>query len=216
MRLAARLDDGSAVQHYLELAQQYSEGQICTAYSRALKRAEPTSLAWVFHRELERREHRNGHNMPKTRMAAIRIDRRSLAVAILTGAHLEYTQPRQLSSSPEKATLTAATFIGNIVDKFQIKSAALETIPNGHERRRTLLHQAVRRVLIEQSVSMWDVPKSSLLDSFAWPAVRFRKDLRAIASGIYPVLNEQPGRPWTQDAAVLGLFVQTERLFNNI
>jgi hypothetical protein len=127
-----------------------------------------------------------------------------------------YADARQLSSVQNKAVDSAASFVTRVLERFRCEYAALELIPNGHEVQRTLLHQAVLRVLSAQAIGIAEVSKSDLFASFGYPAPRFRSSLRGIISDIYPALDEAQGRPWTHDAAALGLHVQTERLFRSI
>jgi hypothetical protein len=102
------------------------------------------------------------------------------------------------------------------MDKFQFGSAALEIIPNGHEIQRTRLHQTVLEALRPKAIGILEISREDLFQAFSYPPLHSRQELREIASDIYPVLNQEPGQPWTHDAAALGLYVQTERLFNTI
>jgi hypothetical protein len=166
--------------------------------------------------ELEALKERNRGDQGLNRLASVRIERRAVGFAILRGDHLMHADARQLSSVPDKALDNTVSFVTRFLERFRCESAALEVIPNGHEVSRTLLHQAVLRVLSAQGIGIIDVSKSDLFVAFGYPALRFRSDLRTIISDIYPVLDQQPGGPWTHDAAALGLYVQTERLFNTI
>jgi hypothetical protein len=189
-------------------------GQLLAAYRRAL--AAHLDTARRFHQELKPLKsggHRAAWGSP---LAAIRIERRAVAIATLTGDHLKHADARQLSSSRDKALGSTVGFVTRFLERFRCESAALELIPNGHEVQRTQLHQAILQVLSSQAIGVTEVPKADLLAAFRYPASRFRSDLRDVISDIYPALSEGPGFPWTADAAALGLYVQTERLFNNI
>jgi len=214
LRLASKLGDGASARHYAELADQYSEGQLLTAYSRALK--SHVDPARRFHMELKPLHGRRGDSAWGGCVLAVRIERRAVAIAILRGDHLVYADARQLSSVQNKALDSAASFVTRMLERFRCEYAALELIPNGHEVQRTLLHRAVLRILCAQAIGVAEVSKSDLLASFGYPAPRFRSSLRDIISNIYPALDEARGRPWTHDAAALGLHVQTERLFSSI
>ena len=214
LRLAVKLGDAGSAQHYAELADKFSQGQLLAAYARAL----PSNIdpARRFHLELESLKSRNGGDQGTSRVAAVRIERRAVGFAFLRGDRLVHADARQLSSVPDKALGNAISFVTRFLDRFPCESAALEMIPNGHEVQRTLLHRAVLHVLSAQGMGIIEVSKADLLTAFGYPAPRFRAELREIISDIYPVLDQQPGSPWTSDAAALGLYVQTERLFNTI
>ncbi len=215
LRLAQRLGEGSIAQHYADLAEQYSEGQLLIAYRRAL--TGHFDVARRFHAELEPLENRHFGTESRGRLAAIRIDRRAVAVAILNGEHLHHTDACQLSSSPEKALDSAVGFITRrVLDKFDFESAALEIIPNCHEVQRAILHRATVRALGAKAIGILETSKDELFQAFGHPPLRSRKELREIMSQIYPALDQEPGAPWIHDAAALGLYVQTERLFNSI
>jgi hypothetical protein len=214
LRLAARLGEAASAGHFAQLADQYSEGQLLAAYSRALR--SHVDLGRRFHLELEPLKDRKVGDGPGAgRLLAIRIERRAVATAIFNGDHLMHADARQLSSAADKALDTAASFVTRFIEKFQFESAALEIIPNDREMQRTLLHRAVLDVLSHQAIGIQEVSKQDLLGAFDHPGLRSRSELRKIMSDIYPVLDASFGGPWTHDAAALGLYVQIERLFNN-
>jgi hypothetical protein len=221
LRLATKLGERKAVEHFIELLKDFPEAQILTAYRRTVAHCPKGDLARLFHEELEHfryRDEAGDDGNGKRWLLAIRIERRAVGFAAFQGDHLSYAQSRQLSSSSGKAISSAVAFIESAVEKCSngkpIRSAALESIPNGHEIQRSVLHQQICQTLTELSVTVMEVPRLELLDAFAHPALRSRKELRGIASEIWPVLSVQPGGPWTHDAAMLGLYVQTEVLFN--
>ena len=210
LRLAAKLGDAGAAQHYAELADKFSQGQLLAAYARAL----PSNIdpARRFHVELESLKGRNGGDQGLNPLAAVRVERRAVGFAILRGDHLVHADARQLSSVPDQALDNAVSFATRFLERFRCESAALEMIPNGHEVQRTLLHQAVLRVLSAQGIGIIEVSKDDFLAASGHPAPRFTQRGPRIISGMYPALDQQPGSPWTRDAAALGLYVQTERL----
>jgi hypothetical protein len=60
---------------------------------------------------------------------------------------------------------------------------------------------------------MWEIPKPVLLEGCGHPALKTRAEHREIATKVWPVLAGTHAKVFIQDAAVLGLHVQTERLF---
>lgn len=214
LRLATRLGEAVNAGHFAQLADRYSEEKLLAAYRRALP--SHLDLGRRFHLELEPLKDINvassGGGRP---LAAIRIERRAIAIAIFSGDHLVHADARQLSSASDKALDTAASFVTRFMEKFRFESAALEIIPNGHEMQRTLLHRAILDALGHEAIGIQEVSKRDLLEAFGHPGLRSRRELRKVISNIYPVLDESFGAPWTHDAAALGLYVQTERVFNN-
>ena len=215
LRLAQKLDDAVAARHYGELSEHYSEDQLLLAYRRAKTTGSHLNPARDFHLELKRLEGRTGNGSPTRRLAAIRIERRAVAVAILEGEHLAAPpQVRQLSSNSDKALGSAASFISRILQKYPLGTVALETIPCKTEVLRGDLTQIISRVLVEQSISIWEVPKQDVLASFGNPHPRFRNQVRHIVSTIWPGVNGSFGSPLIKDALALALYCHVEYLFN--
>lgn len=215
LRLAQKLDEVAAARHYAELVEHYSEAQLLVAYRRAKAAGSHLDPARSFHMELKRLEGRPGEGPAIRRLAAIRIERRAVAVAILEGQHLAAPpQVRQLSSSSDKALGSAASFISRVLQKYPLGTAALETIPRGAKVLRGDLMEIISHVLVEQSIGIWEVPKLDVLASFGHPHPRFRNQVRQVISTIWPGVNGSFGAPLVKDALALGLYCQIEYLFN--
>jgi hypothetical protein len=212
LRLAQKLGEAPAARHFAMLASSCPTGQLLCAYRRALRATPGSDLGRRFHLELERTS-QDGHHFWEPRIIAIRIERRAVAAAIFHGDHLEYTDARQLSSIRNKAVASAAGFIQWVLARFDVESAALETIPNGHEIQRRVLHNAICDALRERAVSIGEIPKIALLEGCGHPPLKTRGQLRNIATSVWPILEGTHAKVFIQDAAILGLHAQTERLF---
>jgi hypothetical protein len=215
LQLARRFSDLSAVRHYAEIAPRYGIGQLLRAYSQTIKAKAGTDLRERFHVELERAGDQSGTRFSKQRLIAIRIERRAVAVSVTTGKQLEHVQLRELSSDPGKAITSAVGFVADVIGRFPLRSAALEIIPGKNEVQRSHLYQAIKRLLLEQSVSLWEVSKQQLLEAFGHPPLRFRKDLRTVVTAIWPQLAGGQSMALIQDAEALAIYCQTERHFIN-
>jgi hypothetical protein len=219
LRLATKLGDGAAAKHYAELVERYPADHLMIAYHRAVAHTHNGNLARRFHEFFEPLKHRDdqnaGNGKATYKLAAIRVDRRAVGIAIFDSDHLTYAQARQLSAVPGKAISSALGFIERIMRQFDVKAAVVEAIPNGHERHRKALQQAIVAALAEDGIHPGEVSKAVLFETFAQPPVSSRKQLQEIACRIWPILDEQSGGPWTHDAAMLGLHVQIENVFEN-
>jgi|SRR5579872_1002060 len=211
LRIAAKFNDVAAARHYAELASQYSEPELLTAFRHTMHSGMHYDLGRRFHVEL-RHSASQCVNGGTFHLAAIRVERRAVAVAVFTGDHLSYTQVRQLSSDKDKAVSSAVGFVTSIAEQFHLDSAAMESIPAGNEVHRQVLNQAVIGALREQSLPIWNVAKQDLFQAYGHPPLKSRKELREIAIEIWPVLEGSNGKSFIQDAAVLGLHVQIEHL----
>jgi len=145
-------------------------------------------------------------------LISIRIERRTVAAAVFYGEQLEYTDSRQLSSDNDRAFASAVGFIRWMLNRFPVESAALEAIRDGEFQRR-VLHDGISEALRGQGLPIWEIPKSVLLDGCGQPSLKSRAEIRQIATAIWPVLAGTHARVFIQDAAMLGLHVQIERLF---
>lgn len=215
LRLAQRLNDVEAAAHYAELAHEYSDADLLAALGRATRAKSQAELGRRFHVELRHSSQTWSGNGQSSLLAAVRVERRAVAVAIFAGDHISYTQVRQLSSARDRALASAVGFIHWIAGQFRLDSAAIESIPNGNEIQRQAITQAVITAFREQFLPVWEVSKQELLNAFGHPALRSRKELRAVVTDVWPVLAGTKGKTFIQDAAALGLHVLTERYFLN-
>jgi hypothetical protein len=219
LRLATKLGDGPAAKHYAEFVERYPADHLLIAYHRAVAHRHNGNLARRFHDFFEPLKHRDdqsqGNGNATYKLAAIRVDRRAVAVAVFNGDHLVYARARQLSASPGKAISSAVGFIERIMRQFEVKSAVIEAIPNGHEWHRKALQGAIVRALADDEINAGEIFKAELFQAYALPPLRSRKQLKEIACKIWPILDEQSGGPWIHDAAMLGLYVQIETAFDN-
>jgi hypothetical protein len=147
-------------------------------------------------------------------LVAIKIERRSLAVALFIGTHLDYTHVHNLPSDRGKAETSAMGLVRWLRATFNVGSAAIEEVQNG-ELRRVVLGKPILEAFREQGIPAWQIEKAVLFSAFAHPPLKNRKELRETAMTIWPVLNARNISPSVLDAAALGLYIQTERLFQN-
>jgi hypothetical protein len=214
LRLAVKLDDGGAAKHYLQLSNQFSQHQMLVAYRRTLN-AGSQEKARRFHVELNRLMGRNGYESPHRRLAAIRIERRAIAVAFFNGDRLEYPPiVRQLSAQSEKAAATTTGFLIQMLTKCPVEAASVEIIATGDDVKRSVLSNLVKRILSEHTISLWEIHKNDILKAFAFPPLRFRRQIRQIVSSIWPDIDDSFGTPIILDALAMGLYCQIEYLFN--
>ncbi len=151
----------------------------------------------------------------QARLVAFRIERRSVAVAVFHGTHLDYADARQLSSVHDKAEASALGFVGWIVQSFKVTVAVLEAFENGSEMLRAHLNSAIEQMLRQSGAAIYTVRRTDLLAAFGHPPLASRKEVRQVVTTIWPILLARRGAGIKLDAVALGLYVQTERLFVN-
>jgi hypothetical protein len=215
LQLAIRLHEPSAAQHYADLLGHYSVEHLLTAFQRATARGSHSDPARSFHDELRRLGDREVKTIQDRRLAAIRMERRGIAVVILSGYHLEYPPlVRQLPSDINKAQNSAAGFISSVIQRCPFATAALETLPGAAEVQRQALLRIVQGIFAEQAVGIWQVEKRDILAAYGYPPLSFRGQVQKTIEGIWPDINGSFGAPLIKDALALGLYCQTEYLFN--
>lgn len=210
--LAQKLGDAQAVNHYVSLAVNSTESQLLCAYRRTLRNAGNGDRGRRFHTELSRIQ-ADGHPDPHGTLISIRVERRTIAASIFQGTHLTYADSKQLSSSRDRASASAVAFLNWLLARFAVDSAALEALPEGLQCQRRTLHDAVCGVLRERLLPIWEVPESVLLDRMGYPPLTSRIQLRDVATRLWPIIAGNRAKLFIQDAALLGIHVQTERLF---
>jgi len=215
LRLAQKLSDVLAVQHYADLCRGHSDETLLVAYRRTMNHGHPPrDLGRRFHEELGRAREQLDHPSPCERLLAIKVERRCVAAAVFVGLRMDFHDRRYLSSDPRKAETSALGFIEWVIRNFDIQSAALERTAEDDDVRRGVLSRAVLSTLRSEVLPVWEIGRRELLAGFAHPALRSRADLQNAAQTIlWSMFNsEQPDRAEI-DAAALGLYVQVERLF---
>lgn len=212
LRLAQKLRDATAAGHYAALVAEYSQARLITAYRRTVRSAPDGDLGRRFQDELQRASD-NSSDIRSAKLLAVRVERRSIAAAVFCGDHLEYTQMRHLSSTKEKALSSAVGFVNWLLESFAIESVALEALASVEEIQRRILTDVITETLRDRMLPIWQISKAQLFEACGHPALKSRKEVREVIAAIWPVLAGTNGQTFIRDAAALGLYVQTERLF---
>src|SRR5271157_4743921 len=143
LRLAQKLGEPEAARHYLELADQHSEERLLVAYRRAVAHSgQPGDLARNLHAALKHGNGNGGQPQPG-HLLAVKVERRSVAVALFIGAQLDYAQIHHLPSSNDKVGTSALGFINSMVSHLKVESAALERLAPKHEIQRFFVSEIV-------------------------------------------------------------------------
>src|SRR5581483_1345910 len=96
--LARKLNDATAARHYVTLLDTCTRGQLLSAYRRSIGAGDNAEPARRFHAELQRSHGGNGYHDRLGSVISIRIERRTVALAVFQGEQLEHVDTRQLSS----------------------------------------------------------------------------------------------------------------------
>jgi hypothetical protein len=149
----------------------------------------------------------------QSRLAAFKIFRRLATVAVFRGRHLEFIDIHHLSNVPKIAGDTLDRFIGWTVENFHPDTGALAMDEDEDHPRAQLLTDAAERKLLASGVPIWKVNDAQLLVSYGVPALTQKQQLRRTAQRLWPYVPAQ--HSVALDAALVGLYVQVERLLSH-
>lgn len=152
--------------------------------------------------------------MQSTLLAA-QIGRRKLGIAIFRGTHLEHTETKQLSSDAETATRSVLGVVNRLAEHFEIDSVVLEQLNGEVTTRAEQCRAELATAMRERGIPVLQIERTQLC-SCVLPPCKTRYQLRRIALSVWPVLDEFQKEKLVCDAALLGLFVQVERLLSVI
>jgi len=145
-------------------------------------------------------------------LAAFKVFRRSATAAIFSNRGLEYIDLKHLSNNPEKATESLNRFVAWILESFRPELSAFGTDEEDKKLRTAMLTGIVETRLRGAGIPIWKVAEKDLLDSFATPPLTQKHELRQIARSLWPQVSKE--QLPALDAALIGLYVQTERLLS--
>jgi hypothetical protein len=148
----------------------------------------------------------------KSKLLAIKIRRRMLALAVFSSRNLEHVETLHLCNEPEDVIDSAARFLACSVEKFRPDSAAIATgaVSQG-ERVKALLHLA-ETLFRAEGIPFWQIADKAVLQSYAVPALKGRRHLRPIVQSFWPYLDDKELLAF--EAAALGFHVQVDRLLS--
>jgi hypothetical protein len=144
-----------------------------------------------------------------SKLLAIRIRRRSIAVAVFSGRHLEYLDMLHLCNEPEIVTDAVARFLARILENFKPGDVVLGTSRTAQGERVKILTQLIENMLTVEGIPIWRVDDKRLLESYAIPKLKNKNQLRPIVLSFWPHLGSRQASAF--EAAALGLHVQVDR-----
>ncbi len=150
------------------------------------------------------------------KLAAVRVGRRKIGVAVFSGVHLEHADCRVLCANENEAERSLVEFVTRIILQFDLTLVAVEEIEAQTDHRAARLQERLIAELRTSIISIWHVSLNDLMHHWSIPVARKRHQLRLIALGIWPILSNRDFATFTADAALLGLYVQAERLLSQI
>lgn len=196
LNLARRLGEPEAAEHYCVLASQHSHSSLLYAYRRAIE-TNPDRIAPAFHEILESLGGHTNRDLPQPRLMAIRIERRTVAMALFAGTHLEGWRVRQLPSDSKRAEESCTGFARAVLDEHPCDGVALETASG--EIARAKLHDVIVAECRTLGIAVTEAAKQTVIESFSHPSPTTRNQIRQIVSGcgLYQISRRVATAFWT-------------------
>lgn len=144
------------------------------------------------------------------KFGAFVVGRRSIAAAVFKDQALHFWEVRSFHAKEEQATAAVTGFVNYIVERCEIGAAGLPDI-QGLDTRMAILTKHVETILKGQGIPIFAASEETLFRSFSHPSVPSRALLRDVALILFPQLRGHSFGKELLDAAILGLYLQTER-----
>src|SRR5882724_4884500 len=110
-------------------------------------------------------------------LIAIKIRRRSVAVAVFSGQSLEYMDTLHLCNEPALVTDAVARFLARTLEHFKPANAAIGTNNARQGERVKSLLELTGNMLDSKGIPTWKVEDRVLLESYAIPKLKNRNQL---------------------------------------
>ena len=149
----------------------------------------------------------------QSKLVAFKIFRRLATAAIFSERGLEFVDLKHLSNDPAKASETLKRFVLWTIENFRPELCALARDEDDKKPRAGVLSAVVENLLLAQGIPVWKVTDKELFASYATPSLTKKHELRNIARSLWPQIPKE--QESALDAALAGLFVQTERLLSH-
>lgn len=143
-------------------------------------------------------------------LAAVKVERRTVAIAIFRDHTLRYAEALSLSSNPKIAAASAIDFLLRTIHRFDIRKIAFEDAHTAEEARSAELLQQVEAALGSVGFGTMRVKKQTLFTSYSVEPLSSRRELHLIVGEFWPQLNTGDFPGAVLDAAALGLYADTE------
>jgi hypothetical protein len=147
-------------------------------------------------------------------LAAFSAERRIAALALFQGTHLEDTKLRHLPLDNNKASGSVRELVTRTLEHYQPDFIAIASPSSKVSNRIRGFCTAVKEIANGLGIPAVEVDDPSLMCAYGSPPLTRKEHIRRAGRAIWPGLNDAKARRAAVDAATVGLYVQTERLFS--
>jgi hypothetical protein len=147
---------------------------------------------------------------------SLRISRRAIGAAVLSGDALTLTDGRHLSSRRERSAAAAVRYVTRVLEQ----SAASAVVCDVPTSAQTTVSQHVLRAVVDVLTARGLAPslvtKSDVLAAYGLKPLPTRQQVREVVSEFWPTLESMTGRvkPYVADAAAAALYAECRLALN--
>jgi hypothetical protein len=144
-------------------------------------------------------------------LLVLRVSRRAIAAAVLRDDDLSFFDGRHLTSNRARAIAGAARYVTRLLDTTMATRVAIEAAVTEGSQTVAVLEQ-LKTVFAERKISAIAVAIEDVLRAFGMPALRTRRELRELASRLFPQCSQIQSqvRSYLLDAAAAALFAESQ------
>jgi hypothetical protein len=147
-------------------------------------------------------------------LAAFSAERRIAAIALFRGTHLEDIRLRHLPIDPSKASGSVRELITRSLENHRPEFVALSCPSTKAGKRIQIFCDVVKETASALGIPAIEVEDKTLMSAYGHPTLTRKEHVRRVGRAIWPSLNSSKSGRAAVDAATVGLYVQTERLFS--
>jgi len=152
--------------------------------------------------------------MKKFTLAAFGVERRVAALALFSGSRLEVTRLRHLPLDASKASGSVRELVTGILEHHNPEFVAISRPSEKSSDRVRSFCEVVKDIAGDLGIPAVEVDDATLRSAYGHPPLTRKEHVRSVGRAIWPTLNECKSKKASVDAALAGLYVQTERLFS--
>ena len=152
--------------------------------------------------------------MKEFTLAAFSAEKRVAAVAIFNSTKLEDIQLRHVPPDISKAAGSVREIVTRTFEQYRPAFLAISCPSQKAGTRIRVLCDVVKSVANDFGIPLIEVNDCTLRQAYGYPALIRKEQVRKAARTIWPSLADAKSKRAVLDAATVGLFVQSERLFS--
>jgi hypothetical protein len=152
--------------------------------------------------------------MKQFTLAAFSAERRIAAVGLFRGTQLEDTRLRHLPIDNSKALGSVRELVLRTLEQHSPDFVAISYPSAKAGDRIRAFCEAVKEIASSLGIPAVEVDDATLMYAYGHPPLKRKEHIRRAGRAIWPGLNDINSQRAAVDAALTGLYIQTERLFS--